>query len=64
MSVEAISLVLNHSKAKGTAKVVLIGIANHDGDGGSWPSHETLARYAQVDERNVRDAIKKLVDLG
>lgn len=64
MSVEKISLVLNHSRAQGTEKLVLIGIANHDGDGGAWPSVETLARYANVSERSVQRAISKLVDLG
>lgn len=58
------ALVLNHSAAKGTAKVILLGIANHDGDGGAWPSIATLARYANVDERNVRRAIVGLVRLG
>jgi len=64
VSVESIALVLNHSKAKGTAKVVLIGIANHDGDGGAWPSVETLAHYAQVSIRATQDAIQQLVALG
>lgn len=64
MSVEAMALVLHHSRAKGTAKLVLLGIANHEGDGGSWPTIETLAKYANVDERNVQMAIAKLVNAG
>jgi len=64
MSVESVALVLNHSRAKGTAKLVLIGIANHDGDGGAWPTIETLAKYANVDERNVQRCIRRLVDDG
>lgn len=58
------AVVLHHSRAKGTAKLVLLGIANHQGDGGAWPSHATLARYANVDERNVRRAIEKLASSG
>ena len=58
------ALVLNHSRARGTDKVVLLGIANHDGDGGAWPSLATLARYANVDERSVRRSIASLVALG
>jgi hypothetical protein len=58
------AIALNHSQATGTAKLVLIGIANHDGDGGAWPSIATLARYAAVDTRNVQRAIKKLETLG
>lgn len=60
MSVEALATALHHSRATGTAKLVLIGIANHDGDGGSWPSIATLAKYAGVDPRNVQAALKKL----
>jgi hypothetical protein len=56
--------VLNHSRAVGTAKVVLLGIANHDGDGGAWPSIDTLARYANVDPRSVKRAIRTLEELG
>jgi hypothetical protein len=64
VSVEKIALVLNYSKSRGTDKVVLIGIANHEGDGGAWPSVATLARYANVDERTVQRSIANLVDLG
>lgn len=58
------SSVLNHSKAKGTAKLVLLGIANHAGDGGAWPTVATLARYANATERSVQRAIGELVRLG
>lgn len=64
MSVEAMSAVFNHSAATGTAKVVLLGIANHEGDGGSWPSIERLMRYAQADRRTVQRAIEKLIEIG
>jgi len=64
MSIEAVSLVLNHSKAHGRAKLVLIGIANHMGDQGAWPSIETLAKYANASERSVKRDIQDLVDLG
>lgn len=64
MSVESIAIALHHSEAKGTAKLVLVGIANHDGDGGAWPSVATLAHYAGVDARSVQRAIDKLERLG
>lgn len=64
MSAEALAIALNHSRAKGTAKLVLIGIANHDGDGGAWPSIATLARYANVDRSTVQRAISTLEALG
>lgn len=58
------AVVLHHSRAKGTAKLVLLGIANHMGDGGAWPSVETLGAYANVDRRNIQRALDKLVQLG
>ncbi len=64
MSIESMSLVLHHSKSKGTAKLVLLGIANHEGDGGAWPAVATLMRYANMDRRSVQRAIQKLVEIG
>jgi hypothetical protein len=64
MSIEAVSLVLNNSRATGRAKLVLLGIANHLGDHGAWPSISTLARYANSSERSVKRDIQELVDLG
>jgi hypothetical protein len=64
MSIEAVALVLNQSKATGRAKLVLIGIANHLGDQGAWPSISTLARYANASERSVKRDIQELVELG
>lgn len=64
MSVESMTLALHHSRARGTAKLVLLGIANHDGDGGAWPSVDTLAVYAGVDVRNVQRALRQLEASG
>ena len=64
MSIEAVSLALHHSKASGTTKLVLIGIANHLGDGGAWPAIETLARYANTSTRSVQRAVQELSELG
>ena len=64
MSVEALAAVLHHSRAKGTAKLVLVGIANHDGDGGAWPTVATLAKYAGCEPRSVQRAIQSLVGKG
>lgn len=58
------AIVLHHSQASGTDKVVLLGIANHEGDGGSWPSVATLAKYGQCSERAVRYSLKRLVESG
>jgi hypothetical protein len=64
MSIEVMSQVLNYSKATGRAKLVLLGIANHQGDQGAWPSIATLARYANASERSVKRDIQELIDLG
>lgn len=66
MSVEAMSFVLNQCRAKGTEKLVMIGIANHADNRGrnAWPSISTLAAYANVSERSVQLAIVKLVAAG
>jgi len=64
MSVEKIAAVLHHAPIGGTAKLLLIGIANHEGDGGAWPAIATLARYAGVNERNARKMMQKLVETG
>jgi hypothetical protein len=64
MSIETLALVLHHSRATGVDKLVALGIANHDGDGGAWPTVKTLAKYANASERTVQRSIVKLVDLG
>lgn len=64
MSVEMIASVLNNSRAEGRAKLVLIGIANHHGDNGAWPSIATLARYANASERSIKRDLKYLEEIG
>lgn len=56
--------VLHHSQAKATDKLILLGIANHDGDGGAWPTLDTLARYGNCSRSKVKQAITRLVELG
>lgn len=58
------TVVLHHSAASGTDKLVLLGIANHDGDGGAWPAVATLAKYANVSERSVQRSLTALVERG
>lgn len=65
MSVESISKVLNADlDCTPTQKLILVGIANHDGDGGAWPSIQTLARYAGVSYRSAQRAIGDLEKSG
>jgi hypothetical protein len=63
MSYEAISAVLNHSRATTSARLVLVAIAHYEGDNGAWPSQETLARITGLGVRSVRRAIKELREL-
>lgn len=64
MSIESLAIAMHHSRAEGTARMILFGIANHDGDGGAWPAIATLAKYARCDRRTAQRAIPKLVALG
>jgi hypothetical protein len=64
LSIESIAACLHHSRASGSDKLVLLGIANHDGDGGAWPSITTLAKYANISERSVQTCIQKLINMG
>jgi hypothetical protein len=64
VSIERVALVLHHSRAVGTAKVILVGIANHDGPGGAWPSIALLANYANVTVRNAQKAVRQLEEMG
>jgi hypothetical protein len=65
MSIEAMSLVLHHSKAQGAAKLVLLGIANHHSEeAGAWPSIATLSKYASVSERRVQQIVRELEQTG
>ena len=67
MSARDVALVLNHSQATGSARLVLLGIAWHMSDTwneGAWPSIERLAIYAGVSTRQVMRSIQALEDLG
>lgn len=64
MSVESIAAALPRRGITAAQKLILIGIANHDGDGGSWPGMDTLADYAEVTRRQAQKLLRQLVDLG
>jgi hypothetical protein len=66
MSVQAMSWVIEHSKHKGNAFVVLLMVANHarsDGSG-AWPSVRTLAREARISPRAVQYTVRRLERSG
>lgn len=66
MSVQALAAVLNHSKARLSARLVLIAIANHADEMGrnSYPNLETLAHEAGVSIRQVQRCVEQLVHTG
>lgn len=53
-----------HSQADASARLVLLAIADHDGEGGAWPSIATLARMTRLSPSTVRRSIKALAALG
>lgn len=56
--------VLYHAEVTGNEKLVLLGIANHEGDGGAFPAVDTLARYANIDRRSTQRLLRKLEEKG
>lgn len=64
MSIESVARALDVSAVKGTTKLVLLGIANHDGDNGAWPAVATLARYAVCSKRRVQQCLAELEEAG
>lgn len=65
MSIKVQSYVWEHSRAKGSALLLLLAIADHahDDGTGAWPSMERLARKCRQSVRNVQYLLDKLVDL-
>lgn len=64
MSIEVMNSVWRESKAIGRARLVLLAIADHQGEIGAWPSLATLAKMVNASERSVQRDIEYLVELG
>lgn len=66
MSVQAMSWVIENSKTRGNAYIVLLMVANRaDEDGSSaWPSVRWLAKRSRLSERTVQRSLKKLEKAG
>jgi hypothetical protein len=64
MSFESAAAALKVQGLKPAEKLVLIGIASHDGDGGAWPSIATLATYAGVSVRQTKRLVAQLETAG
>jgi hypothetical protein len=64
MSIEIMNAVWRHSKADGRARLVLLAIADHQGEMGAWPSLATLAKMVNASERSVQRDIDYLQQIG
>jgi len=56
--------VWKNSKADGRARLVLLAIADHQGEIGAWPSISTLAKMVNSSERSVQRDIQHLQAIG
>ena len=68
MSIQAVAWVLEHSTSTGSARLVLISLANHASERNNWecwPTSRTIAHEAGVKSHSTAlDASKALVKLG
>lgn len=64
MSIEIMQAVWRHSQSQGRARLVLLAIADHQGEIGAWPSIGTLAKMVNASERSVQRDIVELQELG
>jgi len=64
VSIEVMNAVWRESKSDGRARLVLLAIADHQGELGAWPSLATLARMANASERSIQRDIDYLVSIG
>jgi DNA-binding Lrp family transcriptional regulator len=64
MSIKVMQAVWQESQSVGRARLVLLAIADHQGEIGAWPSIETIANMVNASERSVQRDIQELVDLG
>ncbi len=64
MSIQVMQAVWEHSQADGRARLVLLAIADHQGEIGAWPSISTLAKMVNASERSVQRDIQYLQEIG
>lgn len=64
MSIQTMQAVWQHSKSDGRARLVLLAIADHQGEIGAWPSIATLAKMVNSSERSVQRDIQYLQEIG
>lgn len=65
MSIDAINDVWEYSQAVGSARVIMLCLANYaDANGVAWPSVALIAKRSKITPRNVRKHIEGLIEAG
>ena len=64
MSIEIMNAVWRESRSEGRARLVLLTIADHQGEMGAWPSIERLAQMVNASVRTIQREIQILEALG
>lgn len=65
MSIKVSTWVWEHSKHRGTLKLLILALADFANDSGiCWPSVDTLSKRIGESERHTRQLIKQLVEAG
>ena len=64
MSIQVMNAVWQHSKSDGRARLVMLAIADHQGELGAWPSLATIAKMVNASERSVQRDIEYLQNIG
>jgi hypothetical protein len=64
VSIEIMNAVWKQSRSDGRARLVLLAIADHQGEIGAWPSIATLAKMVNSSERSVQRDIQYLQSIG
>lgn len=64
MSIETLTVVFQHAPFAGRDKLILLAIANHDGDAGAFPAISTLARVGNCSVASVKRSLATLETSG
>lgn len=60
MSIDVMTAVWRESQSEGRARLVLLAIADYQGEIGAWPSIATLAQMVNASERSIQRDIREL----
>jgi len=64
MTIKIMNEVWTSSKSEGRARLVLLAIADQQGELGAWPSIATLAKRANASQRSIKRDLAELENLG